>query len=57
MLIRDRKTGQALFEGHATNEGGTSGIDALLPAMYEAVLKDFPQGGVNPRRITTEIGR
>ena len=55
LLIRDRKTGQALYEARATNDGGSSSIDSLLPAMYEAALKDFPNGGVNPRRVTTEI--
>jgi Domain of unknown function (DUF4136) len=55
LLIRDRKTGQALYEARATSDGGSSSIDSLLPAMYEAALKDFPHGGVNPRRVTTEI--
>jgi Domain of unknown function (DUF4136) len=57
LLIRDRKTGQALYEARATNDGGSPTIDSLLPAMYEAALKDFPNGGVNPRRVTTEITR
>lgn len=55
LLIRDRKSGQALYEARATNDGGSPSIDSLLPAMYEAALKDFPGGGVNPRRVSTEI--
>jgi len=56
MLIRDRKTGQPLYEARATNDSGSSSINsALLSAMFEAVLKDFPHGGVNPRRVVTQV--
>ncbi len=55
VLIRDRKSGQPLYEARASNDGGSPSIDSLLPAMYEAALKDFPNGGVNPRKVTTEI--
>jgi hypothetical protein len=55
LLIRDRSSGTPLFEARATNDGGSPSIQSLLPAMYDAALKDFPNGGVNPRRITTEI--
>jgi len=55
LLIRDRKSGQPLFETRASNDGGSPSINSLLPAMYEAAMKDFPHGGVNPRRVTTEI--
>jgi len=57
LLIRDRKSGTPLFEARATNDGGSPAMRSLLPAMYEAALKDFPNGGVNPRRVTTEIVR
>ena len=26
-----------------------------VEALFEAALKDFPQGGVNPRKVTTRI--
>jgi Domain of unknown function (DUF4136) len=57
LLIRDRKSGQALYEARAVNSGGSSATSAtLLSAMFAAALKDFPHVGVNPRRvsITTE---
>lgn len=55
LLIRDRKTGQPLYEARASNDGTTSAINALLPAMFAAAMKDFPAGGTNPRVVTTQI--
>lgn len=55
LLIRERQSGQPLFEARASNDGSSPSIQTLLPAMYEAAMKDFPNGGVNPRRVTTEI--
>ena len=57
LLIRDRSGGKPLYEARASNDGGSPSIESLLPAMYEAALKDFPYGGVNPRRGVTEISR
>ena len=57
LLIRDRKTGQALYETRASNDGASPSINSLLPAMFEAALKDFPSGGINPRNVTVELGR
>jgi hypothetical protein len=57
LLIRDRKTGQALYEARASNDGASPSINSLLPAMFEAALKDFPTGGVNPRNVSVELTR
>ena len=57
LLIRDRKTGQLLYEARATNAGPSASIDYLLPAMFEAALKDFPNAGPNPRSVTTQISK
>lgn len=57
LLIRDRKTGQLLYEARASNAGPSAAIDYLLPAMFEAALKDFPSAGPNPRNVTTPISR
>jgi Domain of unknown function (DUF4136) len=57
LLIRDRKTGQALYEARASNDGASSAINSLLPAMFEAAMKDFPTGGINPRNVSVEIRR
>lgn len=55
VLIRDRRSGQALYEARAANSGASPSIESLLPAMFEAAMKDFPHGGINPRKVTTEI--
>jgi len=57
LLIRDRKSGQPLYETRASNDGGSPSIQSLLPAMFEAAMKDFPAGSVTPRQVTTEIGK
>ena len=55
LLIRDRKTGEPLYEARASSDGFAPMADTALPAMFQAALKDFPSGGVNPRRVTVEI--
>ena len=57
LLIRDRNSGLPLFEAHASNDGTSPAFASLLPAMFEAALKDFPNGGVNPRRVSIELSR
>jgi Domain of unknown function (DUF4136) len=53
VLLRDRASGTPLFEAHAQTEGGSSGDAALISAMFEAALKDFPAvGASNPRRVS-----
>ena len=53
LLVRDRRTGQPVYETRATHSSGSPGIDALLPALFDAALSDFPHADPNPRRVTT----
>jgi hypothetical protein len=55
LLIRDRRTGQLLYEARANNNGPSPSIGYLLPAMFEAAMKDFPAVSPTPRSITTQI--
>ena len=57
LLIRDRKTGELLYEARASNVGYSATIDSLLPAMFEAALKDFPAVGPNPRKVVVPISK
>ena len=43
VLIRDKKTGQPLYETRASSDGTTADVVRLLPAMYGAAMKDFPR--------------
>jgi hypothetical protein len=52
VLIRDKKSGEPLYEARANSEGSTSGAISLLPSMFSAALQGFPTGGpANPRRV------
>jgi len=55
LLIRDRKTGQLLYEARANNDGLSASIDSVLPAMFEAAMKDFPAAGPNPRNVSVQL--
>jgi len=55
VLIRDKKSGEPLYEARANSEGSTSGAISLLPAMFSAALQGFPSGGPNnPRRVRVD---
>jgi len=54
VLIRERQSGQPLYEARAVNDSLSPSADGVLPAMFEAALKDFPYGGVNPRQVTID---
>jgi hypothetical protein len=55
LILRDRATGKLLFEAHASNEGSTWPDLAMLTAMFEAALMDFPRLGVNPRQVVVTL--
>jgi hypothetical protein len=55
VLIRDAKSNQPLFEARATSDGLSSGSYPLLGAMFQAAMKDFPQNGINPRRVSVQL--
>ncbi len=43
LLLRDRASGQPLYEARASHDGATRGDDGLIAALFEAALSDFPQ--------------
>ncbi len=56
VLLRDRASSTPLYEAHAQTDGVTSGDIALLGAMFEAALKDFPAvGATNPRWVSVTL--
>jgi len=58
VLIRDKRSGEPLYEARADTEGTSSGVRSVLPAMFVAALKDFPSGSAtNPHRVTVEANR
>ena len=57
LLLRDRQSGQVLYEARASNSSAEPVFGSVMPALFEAALKDFPNGGAeNPRRVSVELG-
>jgi len=56
VLIRDKRTGEPLYEGSALSDGFSPMVDTAIPAMFRAVLRDFPAGAPkNPHRVTIDL--
>jgi hypothetical protein len=55
LLIRDRASGAPLYEARAVSDGNGTGDVALLAAMYDAALQDFPTPALNPRRVRVPL--
>jgi hypothetical protein len=52
VLIRDKKSGEPLYEGRALSDGNWAGSSTVLSAMFVAALRDFPAGSpTNPHRV------
>lgn len=56
LIVRDRRSGQVIYETRAINDGASPSVQSLLPAMFEAALVDFPHGS-GPRRVVTPFSR
>ncbi|HEX2542114.1 MAG TPA: DUF4136 domain-containing protein [Caldimonas sp.] len=56
VLIRDKRTGEPLYEARAESEGATAGAATVLPAMFQAAMQDFPRGSAtNPHRVSVDL--
>lgn len=55
VLIRDRPSGQTVYETRASNSGASPAINSLLPAMFEAAMAGFPRADATQRQVVTEI--
>ncbi len=55
LVIRDRRSGRSVYETRAVNTGGSPRLGTLLPALFDAAMKDFPRTDGKPRRVETEI--
>lgn len=57
LIIRELGSTRVVYETHASHDGPWSDSEALLPALFEAALQDFPTPPPGPRRIDIEIPR
>lgn len=51
LLIRDRSSGEPLYEVRASSDGLTRGDASVVRAMFAAALKDFPASDARPRTV------
>lgn len=56
VMVRDRRSGQTVYETKAANSGNSPLITYLLPAMYQAALADFPSPAGTRRNVVMPIG-
>ncbi len=57
LIIRQLSNGQVVYETHAAHDGRWSDSEAVLPALFDAALKDFPNPPPGARRLNIEIPR
>ncbi len=57
LVLRRLSDGQIVFETRARHDGRWPDDEAVLPAMIEAALRDFPNPPQGLRHITIEIAR
>lgn len=55
LLLRDGKSGQPLYESHASNDGFSAGDDELRTALYLAAMAEFPKAEEKPHRVTVTM--
>lgn len=57
LLMRRLSDGVLVYETRASHDGRWSDDEAVLPAMFEAALRDFPNPPAGTRRVDIEIAR
>ena len=57
LVMRRLSDGVLVFESNARSDGYWSDDEAVLPAMFEAALRDFPNPPQGLRRVNIEIPR
>ncbi|MDG0832943.1 DUF4136 domain-containing protein [Pelomonas saccharophila] len=57
VLMRDRASGEPLFEAHASNEGSTAGGEPMIGALFDAALADFPKVDAKSHRVSVQVAR
>ena len=57
LLLRDRSSGEPLYEARASNEGMTMGDSRLSGALFDAAMSDFPKAEPKPHRASVQVSR
>ncbi|WP_374567592.1 DUF4136 domain-containing protein [Ideonella sp.] len=55
LLIRDKASGQPLYEARAHTDGITAGGPPVIAAMFSAALKEFPKARNEPHDVDIQL--
>jgi hypothetical protein len=54
LLIRDRRSGEPLYQANARSTGYSPQLELTMPAMFAAALHDFPHGDAKAHVVSVE---
>jgi hypothetical protein len=57
LILRDLKSGQVVYETHATHDGPWSDSKTIFATLFKASLAHFPNPPAGPQRVNIEIPR
>ena len=55
LILRDLKSGQVVYETHATHDGPWSDSKTIFATLFNASLAHFPNPPAGPQRVNIEI--
>lgn len=55
VLLRDGRSGEPLYETHASNDGNTMGDDELARALFLAAMAEFPKAEGKAHRVSVTM--
>jgi hypothetical protein len=57
LILRDLKSGQVVYETHATHDGPWSDNPTIFTILFKAALAHFPNPPAGPQRVNIDIPR
>ena len=57
LILRDLKSGQVVYETHASHDGPWSDSKTIFATLFKAALANFPNPPAGPQRVNIEIPR
>lgn len=55
LLLRDRASGKPVYESRAAADSNSRADSAIVAAMFQAAMADFPRPALSPRRVTVQL--
>ena len=55
ILLRDRASGEPLYEARASSDGFSQGVCTYISALFAAALKDFPAVNATPHTVSVPL--